>query len=58
MNIPHKLTLTRCQVIFKEAKGPISFCAHVADMCVPSQIVNNGYAETLAFLYIIEDHFL
>ena len=58
MNIPHKLTLTRCQVTFKEAKDPISFCAHIADMCVPFQIVNNGYAEILAFLYIIKGYFL
>ena len=39
-------------------KGPISLYANIADMCDPFQIVSNGYAKILDFLYIIEDRFL
>ena len=31
----------------KIAKGPISFCANIADMCAPFQIVSNCYAKIL-----------
>ena len=36
----------------------ICVCANTADMCVPFQIVSNGYAEILDFLYNIEDRSL
>ena len=36
----------------------ISLFANIADMCVPFQIINDGYAKILNFLYIIEDRFL
>ena len=28
-----------------EAKGPVSLCANIANMCVPFQIVCNGYTK-------------
>ena len=44
---------TCSQVTSKEAKGPVSLCANIADMCVPHQIVSNGYAKILGFLYTL-----
>lgn len=45
-------------VASKEAKGAIGFCADIAYMCVPFQIVRTGYTgytKILDFLNIMED---
>ena len=36
--------MTSRQVTSKETKGPVSLCENIADMCVPFEIVSNGYA--------------
>ena len=33
------LLWTRVKILSQEAKGPISFSANIADMCIPSQII-------------------
>ena len=46
------------QVPSKEAKGPVSLCANIADMCAPFQILCNGYPKIFDFLNIIEERSL
>ena len=55
MDAPVQCMLTFHAVTSKEAKGSISLCANIADMCVPFQIISNGYDKILDFLYSIED---
>ena len=52
------ISLTCRQVSSKEAKGPVSLCANIAGMCVPFQIVCNGYTKIFDFLNIFEDRSL
>ena len=33
----------------KEAKGPVSLCSNIADMCVPFQVVTNCYANVTGY---------
>ena len=46
------------QLSSKEAKGPVSLCANTTDMCVPFQIVCNGYTKIFDFLNIIKERSL
>ena len=45
-------------IMSKKANGPLSLCAHIADMHVPFQIGSNCYAKIFDIFYIIKDSFL
>ena len=36
--------------------GPISHCANIADICVPSQIVSNYNVKIFDILHVIKGH--